>query len=38
MKAFLAGAPLVFAQEGVNPGRIGLYVLSIPAPTSPATS
>ena len=28
--AFLAGAPLVFTQQGVTPGRIGLYVMSIP--------
>lgn len=28
--AFLAGAPLVFTQQGVTPGRIGLYVMFIP--------
>lgn len=28
--AFLAGAPLVFAQQGVTPGRIGLYVMCVP--------
>ena len=29
--AFLAGAPLVFTQQGVAPGRIGLYVMCVPA-------
>ena len=29
--AFLAGAPLVFARQGVTPGRIGLYVMCVPA-------
>jgi len=28
--AFLAGAPLVFTQQGVTPGRIGLYVMCVP--------
>ncbi len=28
--AFLAGTPLVFAQQGVAPGRIGLYVMCVP--------
>ncbi len=28
--AFLSGAPLVFARQGVTPGRIGLYVMCVP--------
>jgi DHA1 family bicyclomycin/chloramphenicol resistance-like MFS transporter len=28
--AFLAGAPLVLGAQGVGPGRIGLYVMTIP--------
>ena len=28
--AFLVGAPLVFTQQGVTPGRIGLYVMCVP--------
>jgi DHA1 family bicyclomycin/chloramphenicol resistance-like MFS transporter len=28
--AFLTGGPLVFTQQGVTPGRIGLYVMLIP--------